>query len=88
MTKRTGAVHVARIVRKYKDREYVSHLLRRTYREGGKIRHETLGNISALPAETIEVIRASLAGKSLVVAGEGATIERSLPHGAVAAGGE
>jgi hypothetical protein len=72
-------------VRKYKDREYVSHLLRRTYREDGKVRHETLGNISSLPEETIEVIKASLAGKTLVVAGEGAVIERSLPHGHVAA---
>ena len=63
----------------------MSHLLRRTYREDGKVRHETLGNISSLPEETIEVIKASLAGKTLVVAGEGAVIERSLPHGHVAA---
>ncbi len=85
VTKGSGAVHVARIVRKYKDREYVSHLLRRSYREGGKIRHETLGNISALPDATIEVVKASLAGKTLVAVGEGAVIERSLPHGHVAA---
>lgn len=78
-------MHVARVVRKYKDREYVSWLLRRSYREDGKIRHETLGNISALPEATIEMIRASLAGKSVVIAGEEAVIERSLPHGHVAA---
>lgn len=78
-------MHVARILRKYKDREYVSHLLRRSYREDGKIRHEALGNISALPAETIEAVRASLAGKTLVVAGEGAVMERSLPCGQVTA---
>jgi DDE family transposase len=71
-------------VRKYKDREYVSHLLRRSYREGGKIRHETLGNITSLPAETIELIRASLAGKTFVVAGEDLEVVRSLPHGHVA----
>ncbi|MGH9156671.1 MAG: IS1634 family transposase, partial [Acidimicrobiales bacterium] len=85
MAKGSGAVHVARIVRKYKDREYVSHLLRRSYREDGKVRHETLGNISALPERTIELIRQSLAGKDHVVAGEGFEIERSLPHGHVAA---
>jgi hypothetical protein len=78
-------VHVARVVRKYKETEYVSHLLRRTYREDGKVRHETLGNISALPIEAIEVLRASLAGKTLVVAGEGFEIVRSTPHGHVAA---
>lgn len=72
-------------MRKYKDREYVSHLLRRSYREAGKVRHETLGNISALPEPTIELIRQSLAGKNHVLAGEGFEIERSLPHGHVAA---
>jgi len=81
---------VARIVRKYttrdgETREYVSHLLRRSWREDGKIRHETLSNLTALPAETIEVIRASLAGKTLVEAGSDWEIERSLPHGHVAA---
>jgi len=85
VVQRSGAVHVARVVRKYKDREYVSHLLRRSYREAGKVRHETLGNISALPEPTIELIRQSLAGKNHVLAGEGFEIERSLPHGHVAA---
>ena len=65
----------------------MSHLLRRSYRQDGKVRHETLGNISALPAEAIEVLRASLAGKTLVVAGEGFEIVRSRPHGHVAAVG-
>ncbi|MGH3883610.1 MAG: IS1634 family transposase [Pseudonocardiaceae bacterium] len=72
-------------MRKYKDKEYVSYLLRRTYREGGKVRHETLGNVSALPEAAIAVLRESLAGKAHVVAGEGFEIERSLPHGHVAA---
>jgi hypothetical protein len=85
VAKGSGAVHVARVVRKYKDRQYVSHLLRRSYREGGKVRHETLGNISALPEATIELIRASLAGKRHLVVGEGFEITRSLPHGHVAA---
>jgi hypothetical protein len=53
MGKRSSAVHVARVVRKYKDREYVSFLLRRSYREAGKVRHETLANLSALPAQAI-----------------------------------
>jgi len=85
VVRRDGPVHVARVVRKYKDTEYVSHLLRRSYREDGKVRHQTLGNISALPPEAIEVLRAALAGKTLVVAGEGFEIVRSLPHGHVAA---
>ena len=90
MTRQAGAVHIARVVRKYQtkdgeSRESVSHLLRRSYREGKRIRHETLGNVSALPAPALEALRASLAGKTLVVAGEGLAISRSLPHGHLAA---
>src|SRR6266545_7615799 len=85
MGKRSGAVHVARVVRKYKDREYVSFLLRRSYREAGKVRHETLANLSALPAQAIAALRASLAGRRLVDAEEAFQVTRSLPHGHVAA---
>lgn len=60
-------------------------LLRESYREGGKPRKRTLANLSALPPETIEVIRRSLRGESLVSADEAFAIERSLPHGHVAA---
>ena len=63
----------------------MSWLLRRTYRRDGKVCHETLGNISALPPDAIDVLRVSLAGKTLVAAGEGFEILRSLPHGHVAA---
>jgi hypothetical protein len=64
---------------------YTSHLLRRSYREGGKVRHENLGNLSHLPAEIIDVIRAMLAGRRLVDLDEDFEIKRSLPHGNVAA---
>jgi len=64
---------------------YETTLLRRSYREGGKVKHETLGNLSHLPAETIELIRRSLRGERLVPAEEAFQIERSLPHGHVAA---
>jgi hypothetical protein len=78
-------MHIAKVVRKYKDREYVSWLLRRSFREGGKVRHETLANLSALPPAAIDALRAVLAGDTLVAAGEGLEVERSLPHGHVAA---
>jgi hypothetical protein len=76
---------VAKVVRKYKDREYVSHLLRRSFRVDGKVRHETLANLSALPPEAIAAIRCVLAGEALVAAGETFEVARSLPHGHVAA---
>ena len=79
------AMHVAKIERRVGDRHYVSHLLRRTYREGGKVKHETLGNLSHLPLELIEVIRASLKGERVLRAADAVTPTRSLPHGNVAA---
>jgi hypothetical protein len=82
-------MHVARVVRKYqtKDgpRESVSHLLRRTFRDGGKVRHETLANLSALPDEAIAAVRACLAGQRLVPAAGAVRVAGSLPHGHVAA---
>ncbi len=85
VAKRSGAMHVAKIVRKYKDREYVSWLLRRSFREDGKVRHETLANLSALPPAAIDAVRSVLAGETLVGAGAGWEVQRSLPHGHVAA---
>ena len=67
------------------ERVYETHLLRRSFREDGKVRNETVANVSYLPAETIGVLRLSLAGKTLVEAGSDITITRSLPHGHVAA---
>jgi hypothetical protein len=86
MAKRGGSAHVATIKTKGKGGQvYTSHLLRRSYREGGKVRHENLGNLSHLPIEIIETIRAMLAGRRLVDLDEDFQIERSLGHGHVAA---
>jgi hypothetical protein len=60
-------------------------MLRRSYREDGKVKHENLGNLSHLPPEAIEVLRRSLAGETLVGASDRFEIVRSLPHGHVAA---
>src|SRR4051812_29276031 len=86
MAKRGGSAHVATIRTKGKgDTVYTSHLLRRSYRERGKVRHENLGNLSHLPIEIIDAIRAMLAGRRLVDLDADFELERSLPHGHVAA---
>jgi len=85
------AMHVARIRSSHtgKDgqrREYESRLLRRTYREDGKVRHETVANMSKMPAGVVDAVEAALKGEVLVPAGEAAvTVTRSVPHGHVAA---
>ena len=83
-------MHVATTSRHYttKDgeaRRYETHLLRRAYREGGKVKNQTLANLSHLPAETISAIKRSLAGEALVGADEAVEVVRSRPHGHVAA---
>jgi hypothetical protein len=66
-------------------REYTSTLLRRSFREGGKVKKETLANLSHLSDEVIELIRGALAGRRYVDADEAFAIERSLPAGHVQA---
>jgi Transposase DDE domain len=83
MPARTGAVHVATTTRVYKGRVYQTHLLRRTYREGGKVKHQTLGNLSHLPPDLIEIIRRRLRGDA--IDSRPFKVVRSFPHGHVMA---
>jgi len=90
MGKPGGAVHVVRVRKSHVDkrgqrRDYQSAYLRRTFREDGKVRNETVANLSALPAHVVDWVEAGLKGQSLVPADQAATITRSVPHGHVAA---
>ena len=62
-------------------------LLREAYRdEIGRPQKRTLANLSKLPAEVIETLKALLKGGTLIGATpQGLSIERSLPHGHVVA---
>jgi transposase len=85
MPSRTGSVHVATTSRTYKGKLYQTHLLRRTFRVGPQVKHETLGNISHLPPDLIELIRRALAGEKFLPATQTFVVERNLPHGHVQA---
>src|SRR6267142_4753497 len=91
MAQGSGKVHVVRVSKTgYVDkqgrrRDYSSAYLRRTYRDGGQVKNETVANLSALPGHVIDLIDAGLKGRQLVPAAEAVTITRSLPHGHVAA---
>lgn len=78
-------MHVVTNRRQGMHREYVTHLLRRSYREDGKVKNETLANLSHLPPEAIELIRGVLRGERFLAAGEAFQIERSEPAGHVLA---
>jgi hypothetical protein len=84
MPTRGGSVHVVTTRRHYKDKVYETTLLRRTYREAGRVKNETVGNLSHLPPEAIQAIRQVLKGEQLVTASSAGEVGRSLPHGHVA----
>src|SRR6266851_7905072 len=91
MTRSGGKVHVVRVTKTgYVDkqgrrRDYSSAYLRRTYREAGQVKNETVANLSALPDHVIDLIDAGLKGTPLVPASQAVTITSALPHGHVAA---
>ncbi|MBK7236856.1 MAG: hypothetical protein IPI02_14970 [Sterolibacteriaceae bacterium] len=61
-------------------------LLRESYRDDGKVRKRTLANLSCLSADVIEGLKVLLRGGVAVPSAESVfRVERSLPHGHVAA---
>lgn len=84
-------MHVDNASRQYTGKDGEQHvtrcfLLRRSYRdENGKPQKETLANISDLPDNAIAGLRLLLRGATLVEAESSLTVERSVPHGDVAA---
>ena len=85
MKKRQKPVHVQEVKTVHKGKTYVHYYLRQTFRAGGKVRKTTVGNLSALPRETIALIRRSLAGEVFMTPSDRFEIVRSVPHGATAA---
>lgn len=73
---------VEEVRRPYKDKVYTAVLLRETYREGKKVKHRTLANLSALPKDVIEIIKRSLKGEAFYAAGDSFRITSSVSHGA------
>lgn len=85
MTRKNGAAHVVTTTRRYKGKTYRTHLLRRSYREDGKVKNETLGNLSHLPDHVIELVRGSLKGEHFVPATDVFDVIESPQHGHVQA---
>ena len=83
MAKRSGTAHVVTTTRKYKDKVYRTHLLRRSFREDGKVKNETLGNLSHLPDALVDLIRRSLQGETFVPLDQAFEVVGSRGHGAV-----
>ena len=76
-------MHVVTTERRSGEAVYNATLLRRSYREGGKVKKETLANLSHLPPQAIDAIRRVLRGETLMAVEDAFEIERSLPAGHV-----
>ena len=85
MEKKLSGLYVAHIKREYKDKIYESHLIRRSYRDGKKVKQKTIANISPLPESLREIISKSLKGELFLPADQAIEIFRSRSHGHVAA---
>ncbi len=85
MASRKGPCHVVTTKRVVGEKVYTTTLLRRTYRENGKVKNETLANLSHLPPHIIEVVKAGMSGQAVGVLSQDLACVRSLPHGHVAA---
>jgi transposase len=85
MVHKPRAVHVAKVTNTVKGVTYTSYYLRRSFRHEGKVKHETLGNLSDLPTHVIDLITRSLKGETFVTASEAFRTLRTRPHGHVEA---
>ena len=76
-------MHVVTTKRHYQSKVYQTHLLRRSYREGKKVKSLTLGNLSHLPGHIIDLIRRSLKGEIMVASTDAFEAISSHHHGHV-----
>ncbi len=85
MKSKPSGIHVATVNKKYKDKVYKCHLLRRSYREDGKVKSETIANLSMLPDNVLAVLKLSLSGESMIPASDVSKAVSTLPCGHVRA---
>ncbi|MHB8280719.1 MAG: IS1634 family transposase [Candidatus Humimicrobiaceae bacterium] len=85
MEKKLSGLYVANIKSEYKGKVYESHLLRRSYRDGKKVKQKTIANISPLPQDLRDIISKSLKGEIFLPINKAIEITRSRAHGNVAA---
>jgi len=83
MTTIPHGVHILTTKREYKGKVYHAHLLRRTYREDGKVKAEVLSNLSALGDDLVALLKAAFHGAQIGVLDTQLEVEKSWHHGHV-----
>ncbi len=85
MGKKLSGLYVAEVKKQYKDRTYSSFLLRRSYREDGKVKQETIANLSSLPRDVVFILRDILRGNAYAPQEQALECVATRSHGHVAA---
>jgi len=86
MSSKRKKLRVETVKKTVNGKVYTSVLLRCSYREDGKVKHETVGNLTGLPHDVIDFIQGRLSGELDENAPKSSfEIVRSLPHGNVMA---
>jgi len=85
MAKTKTAVHVVTTERHCKGKVYRSHLLRRSYRENGKVKKETIANLTCLGEDIVRLIGKALRGEPLTEPSNAFEVIASPHHGHVKA---
>ena len=78
-------MHVVTTSRVYKGKTYRSHLLRRSYREDGKVKKQTIANLTSLGDDVVNLIRKALRGEHVAPVHEVFEAIASPHHGHVQA---
>ena len=86
MSSKRTKLRVETVKKTVKGKVYTSVLLRCSYRQDGKVKHETVGNLTQLPPDVIDFMKRRLSGELDENAPQSSfEIVRSLPHGNVVA---
>lgn len=80
-----AGVHVVTTERRYKGKTYRSHLLRRSFREEGKVKKETVANLTSLGSDIVDLIRDALRGHKVGRLDQAFHVTSSRHHGHVQA---
>ena len=76
-------MYLERVCRKHGKKQYVSTLIRESYRDKGKVKHRTLATLSKLPANIIKGIEVLLSNaKTCLQKLDGIEIRNSREYGA------
>lgn len=78
-------MYVTVVRRNSNGKDYQSVLVRRAYREDGKVKNQTIANISDLPPDAIDLLRRHFKGENLAPLAATFEITASKPHGHVKA---